>query len=329
MIKPKPKIAVIELGTTAVRILKGNQELILKEVFNSENFHTDDSTLHNVITATDSFGMVKQKFVDEVIETILDFVDWADDYKVYIFATQGYRSARNIDYIIDRVSTIGYKLDVLTPKKEAELGVYAFSIAKPKSINFISGNNYLFIDVGGGSTEISIVNDNDLVMTESLKLGTSLLREIFFSKYEENKDIDAAFQASDEFIDVQLQNYVKPTLILENFCVGFGKSIKYTSRKWSRKNTDGKQIKINFLQLTVKHFTQDIEHYINPRHILAEKDYDDYDIDESEIAEKLDSRLGLPVFIELMQVFKIKFIIASQVGVRHGYFLEKLFVEDE
>lgn len=66
----------------------------------------------------------------------------------------------------------------------------------------LGSRNFLVNDIGGGSTEILVCNDNDIHFVESLRLGTVRLREMFAS---EAKDLV-------KLIDRYVQRSVEPFL---------------------------------------------------------------------------------------------------------------------
>ena len=89
-----------------------------------------------------------------------------DDYRAC--ATAAMRDATNGDEVIRRVhKQTGIQLDVIKGKEEALL-LRNNIIGHPD----YQHGNFAFIDVGGGSTEVSIITNGQLISSHSYNLGT-------------------------------------------------------------------------------------------------------------------------------------------------------------
>lgn len=94
--------------------------------------------------------------------------------KVMAYGTAAMRSASNGHLFIDAVKTeTGIELQVIDGNREAEL-VYA---GVKKAVN-MSGTE-LIMDIGGGSTELIVADENKIHWLQSYSAGASLLREKF------------------------------------------------------------------------------------------------------------------------------------------------------
>lgn len=83
-------------------------------------------------------------------------------------ATSAMREARNSKKIIDAVRYhANIDIELIHGKKEANL---IFSSFQTKSLN--KKNEYLFIDVGGGSTEITVFSKGKRIKSKSFEIGT-------------------------------------------------------------------------------------------------------------------------------------------------------------
>ena len=88
--------------------------------------------------------------------------------KYKICATSAMREATNSkDIISDIYSNTGLKIDVISGKDEASLIADTFF-----ANHFNFNETYLFIDIGGGSTELSIIFKGVIIASKSFKLGT-------------------------------------------------------------------------------------------------------------------------------------------------------------
>jgi exopolyphosphatase / guanosine-5'-triphosphate,3'-diphosphate pyrophosphatase len=83
-------------------------------------------------------------------------------------ATSAMREAKNGREVIDRIyKETGIAIEIIDGLKEASL-VSAFSDFRKSQ----SAKYHMFIDVGGGSTEISVLKGSSIVASNSFKIGT-------------------------------------------------------------------------------------------------------------------------------------------------------------
>lgn len=92
-------------------------------------------------------------------------------YRVECFracATSAMRDARNSEKLLKKIEkATGIKIEIVTGSEEARI-LYNNSI---ESAERVSGN-YAYVDVGGGSTEISLLSNGQLVGSCSYNIGT-------------------------------------------------------------------------------------------------------------------------------------------------------------
>jgi exopolyphosphatase/guanosine-5'-triphosphate,3'-diphosphate pyrophosphatase len=83
-------------------------------------------------------------------------------------ATSAMRDASNSDEIIRKVKLeTGIEIEIITGDKEASL-IYENHIAE----NMSKDDSYLYIDVGGGSTELTFFSEGKLMFKNSFNIGT-------------------------------------------------------------------------------------------------------------------------------------------------------------
>ena len=83
-------------------------------------------------------------------------------------ATSAMREAKNGPELISEIrNKIGIDLEVITGKEEAEI-IFNTGVAQMLDPN----KDYLYVDVGGGSTEVTVVSKNAKVEQESFNIGT-------------------------------------------------------------------------------------------------------------------------------------------------------------
>jgi len=163
-------LAAIDIGSNAVRLLittvieNGNG----KPEFNKANFVRVPLRLGFDVFET---GEISENKVEMLIQTIKAFRHLLKVYEVVHFkvcATSAMRDAKNKKEIIKRVhDETGITIDILSGDKEAAL-INQTHVAERLDKN----HSYLYIDVGGGSTELTFFDDGKMKYRESFNIGT-------------------------------------------------------------------------------------------------------------------------------------------------------------
>ena len=122
-------------------------------------------------------GIISEPAFNRGINALIDLnkiVKLHNCSKIKAVATSGIRSTKNGFSFINKVKeTTGISIEVIDGNKEAEL-IYL----GVKDAITIKGTS-LIMDIGGGSTEFIIANENEIVWKQSFKLGASRLKETF------------------------------------------------------------------------------------------------------------------------------------------------------
>ena len=96
---------------------------------------------------------------------LIDVYD-AVDYRAC--ATSAMRDAENGYDVVARVrKEAGIKIEIIDGKTEADI-IFSNHIEE----HLDKANNYLYIDIGGGSTEITLFSKNKVVVSQSFNIGT-------------------------------------------------------------------------------------------------------------------------------------------------------------
>lgn len=118
-----------------------------------------------------SHGSISAEKVHQFVETMKAYRLLMNIYKVTAYraaATSAMRDAANGPEIISRVKAeTGLDIRIITGHEEANI-IYETHIAENLSID----NSYLYIDVGGGSTELTLFSKHMIVFKESFNIGT-------------------------------------------------------------------------------------------------------------------------------------------------------------
>jgi exopolyphosphatase / guanosine-5'-triphosphate,3'-diphosphate pyrophosphatase len=176
------KYATIDIGSNAIRLLISNIY-----IHNSEQFSTKNSLVRVPIRlGQDAFknGEISKKNISRLLDSMKSFkllmkVHDVDKYIAY--ATSALRSSSNRDYIISLIKKkANIKIEVITGKKEARL------ITNNPPISNIN-KSFCFIDVGGGSTELTLIKNNEVLISQSFEIGGVRLINNLVNKSTWNK----------------------------------------------------------------------------------------------------------------------------------------------
>jgi len=159
------RFGVIDVGTNAARLLIGE----FKNETSSEIYYTRiPLRLGDDVYST---GFVSDQKITDFINTIQAFVLICKSFHVYkikAVATSAMRDAKNATEIIQLIQEkTGVELEVISGAIEANYILEAFA-----TLEFDKTFPFLVIDVGGGSTEISVFENGKRTASKSFELGT-------------------------------------------------------------------------------------------------------------------------------------------------------------
>tara|TARA_R110001583_G_scaffold111363_1_gene260403 strand:- start:1805 stop:2692 length:888 start_codon:yes stop_codon:yes gene_type:complete len=164
------KFAAIDIGSNAIRLLVNN---VIEEKGKKTVFTKSELVRVPVRLGEDSFtvGEISEDNEERIIKSMKAFRLLMDVNRVEKYmacATSAMREANNGMEIIEKVQQeAGIKIDLIDGKREAEI------IASTDLKQLIQKDQaYLYIDVGGGSTEFTLFNEGVIKVSKSFKLGT-------------------------------------------------------------------------------------------------------------------------------------------------------------
>lgn len=199
------KYGAIDIGSNAIRLLVSN--VITKED-KEPQFKKSSLVRVPIRLGADAFvsgsisvdNIVRMKNAMEAFKLLMD-VHGVERYKAC--ATSAMREAENGEAVADQIfKETGIKIDIIGGKEEA-------SIISSTDLNELikSHSTYLYVDVGGGSTEFTIFSEGEIITSKSFRMGT--VRLINNSKTE-NKE---AFKKVEAWIKEHTKKYKKISLI--------------------------------------------------------------------------------------------------------------------
>jgi exopolyphosphatase/guanosine-5'-triphosphate,3'-diphosphate pyrophosphatase len=179
------KFAAIDIGSNAIRLLIAN--VIISED-REPQFKKSSLVRVPIRLGADAFtndGVISDANITRMINAMEAFkllmnVHGVERYRAC--ATSAMREASNGEKVTKQVlSQTGVKIDIIGGKEEAAI------ISSTDLNELIEGDNsYLYVDVGGGSTEFTLFSKGKIVNSKSFKMGTVRLLS---NKKTVNKEI--------------------------------------------------------------------------------------------------------------------------------------------
>lgn len=164
------KLAAIDIGSNAARLLIID---VIERPQGKPDFIKLTLVRVPLRLGFDVFekGEIPEEKIEMFVKTLQSYRLLLEVYNVKHFitaATSAMRDAANSKQILDRIKKeTGFGIKVISGDEEANY-IYESHVAE----NLSSNESYLYIDVGGGSTELSFFSDGKLVTKESFNIGT-------------------------------------------------------------------------------------------------------------------------------------------------------------
>ncbi len=292
--------AIIDIGSNSVRmtVFKKTSRFgfyLLKEIKSkvriSEGAYGDG-------------GNLQSPAIDRAISALGEFLNVAKSYKatkILCVATSAVRDAPNSSAFTSKAKKeLGLNIKVIDGAKEAYYGAVA-------ALNLLYLKDAITVDIGGGSTELALIQDGKIEGLCSLDLGTVRLKELFF-------DQEVPIAQAKAFIKKELSK------IPENFksktIIGIG----------------GTNRALADALMELEHYQVDAIHGYEID-VAAKRDFFDRLIDSK--ASKLKNfkikperydviREGALIITSIIDLVDAKKIVASGSGVREGVYLSDL-----
>jgi exopolyphosphatase / guanosine-5'-triphosphate,3'-diphosphate pyrophosphatase len=231
------KLAAIDIGSNAARLL-------ISDVILSNNKRPQFQKV-NLVRVPLRLGfdvfelqMISKEKEDMILNTIKAYKLLMDAYGVEhckAAATSAMRDARNSTEIIERVrKETGIGIEVITGDAEASF-IYENHIAE----NLDKNHTYLYIDVGGGSTELTFFANGRLVFKRSFNIGTIRLLK----------------DQVDDFIWGEMKNFVKRETKPYNDIIAIGSGGNINKVFSLSKRKEGKPLTLELLKDYYKEFS--------------------------------------------------------------------------
>ncbi|KAF2334031.1 exopolyphosphatase [Flavobacterium sp. GN10] len=197
------KFAAIDIGSNAMRLLIAN---VVEQEGKEPQFNKSSLVRVPIRLGQDAFtvGEISPENIDRMVDAMKAFNLLMKVHKVeryMAFATSAMREAYNAKEVVALIKKkADIKIEIIDGKKEAAI------IASTDLHHLIkSDETYLFVDVGGGSTEFTLFSDGKMITSRSFKAGTVRLLN--------NMVHDSVWDEIEKWIKTNTADYDEVTLI--------------------------------------------------------------------------------------------------------------------
>ena len=304
------KTAIIDIGSNTIRLVlyQYDKEEGLRELGNIK-------TVARLRTYIQPSGEMSEEGIQLLTDTLLTFKAILDDFEIVdvkAVATAAIRQATNQDSILALMKErTGIEIDLLTGDEEATYGylAVAYSLGTPSAVT---------IDIGGGSTEITVFKDKQLQHTHSFPFGTVSLKQRFVKGdiLNSNERKDLINFVKEQFLSLSWIKGIQLPII------GIGGSarnvaqIHQQQREYPLASVHGYEIP--------KQELQELRNYLSHMSYDELKQLDGLSTDRADIIEP-----AIEVFCALMDVVQSKVFQLTKKGLREGIILQRIFNSDE
>jgi exopolyphosphatase / guanosine-5'-triphosphate,3'-diphosphate pyrophosphatase len=166
-------VAVIDIGSTAIR-------MVIAEIGPDSHWRVVDRAGKPLNLGRDVFvsGKISKDSLIQALHILAGFKELLDGWHideddVTVIATSAIREAHNRDTFIDRVWVrAGLTVNTVDGIEENRLTYMAVQYALEDYKQELARSNSLIIEVGGGSTEVMLLQRGKIVAAHSLHIGT-------------------------------------------------------------------------------------------------------------------------------------------------------------
>ncbi len=197
------KYAAIDIGSNAVRLLISN---VIEEKGKPPVFKKNSLVRVPIRLGADVFvkGEISKANTQRMLDTMLAFNLLMKSHNIVKYkacATSAMRESKNGRKVVNAIlEHSGLHIDIIDGEEEAAI------IAATDLNKFIDPNKvYLYVDVGGGSTEFSVISNGRQIASKSFKIGTVRLLNDMVKK--------DAWQELEAWINTHTKAYEKISVI--------------------------------------------------------------------------------------------------------------------
>ena len=164
------KFAAIDIGSNAIRLLFTNVMISSPEVvqFKKASLVRVPLRLGEEVFVNHVISESKLRDLEDTMQAFKHLIKVHKVQRYRACATSAMREAANgVDVVKHIRKKTGIKIDIINGKEEAEI-IYANGLMQTMDAD----RPYLYIDVGGGSTEMTFFANGEVLQSRSFNIGT-------------------------------------------------------------------------------------------------------------------------------------------------------------
>lgn len=239
----------------------------------------------------------------DALKSFLNIAKNLKSRKILCVATSALRDAPNAKLFLNRVSReLKLNIKVINGQKEAYYGGVA-------ALNLLSCQDFVTMDIGGGSTEFAFVKEKKMLDTVSLDIGTVRIQELYFNKND--------FEGAKNYIISQIE---KNKDLFSNYNSLFFRVVALggTSRALSRCAISQSNYPIDTLHGFCYEVDKNKKIFQSIIKAKTKKELKQIGIRK----DRYDTiATGTFIFKTILEYFEVKKVVTSGVGVREGVYL--------
>lgn len=303
-------LAAIDIGTTSIR-------MAVAQLSDDNSIQVLESLQQSLSLGKDVFtkGHIQKVTIEECVNALKSFKKVLNEYQITnpeqirIVATTAVREALNKDVFLDRIYiATGMNVEVIDEVDVSRL-TYLSIRSYIASHDFLWNPEQLIAEMSGGTTELLLLRDKNVVLSKGYRLGALRLREMlgeFRAPLARHRDLmENDIQRTIAQIKQDVTTGNKLTLI------AIGGDARFTASQihpdWN--NSDPVELSLTALtKFTEEIITLSVDEIVHRYHITFSD------------AETLGP--SLLFYLHLAESHKLKAIVVCDVSMRHGLLRE-------
>jgi exopolyphosphatase/guanosine-5'-triphosphate,3'-diphosphate pyrophosphatase len=310
---PAKTVAVIDIGATAIR-------MEIAEIRTDGSVRTIDALHKAVGLGKDTFttNRIQQSTIEECVGVLKGFRKTMEEYgvteakQIRAVATSSVREAINRDTFLDRIY-MATRINV-EPIEEAEETRLTYLAVQHvlKSETDLQKADALIVEVGGGDSEVLLMQDGHVTFSHTFRLGSLRMKETLETHRAPAQRIPAIMAKHIQLTIDQMKRSIPLSKV--PYLIAVSGDARFAAAQLASKWTE-----LPYARLDVKAFLQ-LAKKIAP--LSADDLVRKYQINYQE-AETLGT--ALTSYAQIAKVFEVEHIVVPKTSLRHGLVQE--FVE--
>jgi exopolyphosphatase/guanosine-5'-triphosphate,3'-diphosphate pyrophosphatase len=292
------RTAIIDIGSNSAR-------LVIFERTSRFGFHLITEQKSKVRIGEGAYargGNLQPVGIERAYLALQSFIQTTKKYhvhKILCVATSALRDAPNGQEFVQWIrKNLHLSIKIIDGNKEAELGAIAAN-------NLLPLSDAITIDIGGGSSDMSLIRDGEIIETFSLNIGTVRIKELFF-------DRKASLEEAHRYIKEELKR------LPDSFRCPTAVGIGGTARALSKGIMNHRAYPLDKIH-AFRYTLEDEVDYLTAITLSSAKGLKKFNLKQ----ERFDTiREGTLIFLEILKETGAREVITSGVGVREGLFLK-------